>query len=97
MDFLRTKNKTDENARMDLDGSQESVEISLTFSDSRKSGMCGPWISSELGIIQIYLLDRMSGLIGREIICLEMVKNTVFPPPLVFYQVLRLLFFSGVI
>lgn len=84
MDLLRTENKTDENARMDADGIQASVEITLTCFDSRKSGICGPWISLELGIIQIYLLDRMSGLIGKEIVCSEMVKNTVFLPPLVF-------------
>lgn len=84
MDLLRTKNETDENTRMGLDGIQEPVEITLSFFDSRKSQMCSPWISLELGIIQIYLLDRVSGLSGREIVCTEMVKYTVFPSPLVF-------------
>lgn len=57
---------------------QEFVEITLTFFDSRKSGMYGPWISLDLGIIQIFLLDRMSGLIGREIVCSEIVKIQYF-------------------
>lgn len=66
------------------DGIQESVEITLTFFHSRKSGMCGPWVPLELGITQIYLLDSMSALITGKIVCSEMVKNTVFPPPLIF-------------
>lgn len=69
---------------MGLDGIQEPVEITLTFFGSRKSVMCGPWISLELGIIELYLLDRMSSLTGREILCSEMVKNAVFLHPLVF-------------
>lgn len=67
-----------------FDGIQKSEEITLIGFDSKKSGMCGPWIPLELGITQTYLLDSMSGLIRRKIVCSEMVKNTVFPLPLIF-------------
>lgn len=39
---------------MGLDGIQKFVEITLTCIDLRKSVICGPWISLDLGIIQIY-------------------------------------------
>lgn len=61
------------------DGIQEFVEITLTFFDSGKLGMCGPWIPLELGITQIYLQDSMSGLIRRKIVCSETLNNTVLP------------------
>lgn len=67
-----------------FDGIQKSEEISLIVFDSKKSGMCGPWIPLELGVTQTYLLDSMSGLIRRKIVCSEMVKNTVFPHSFIF-------------
>lgn len=45
---------------MGLDGLQKFVEITLTFIDSKKSVMRGPWISLELGIIQICLPARQN-------------------------------------
>lgn len=58
-----------------FDGLQELVEITLTFFDVGKSGVCSPWIPLELSITQAYLLDSMSGLIRKKNESSEMVKN----------------------